>query len=229
VACAQVEESEDHTMGSWGISMVEASVDGGEFTWTGVSGADVQVKSRKWSKGLSQAQAAMRMEDLDASCNVAQGILALRGLGGDNEAAGTDIAVTGPNYVDTDVTVLKGEIRVENLSGTHKLSAPIVVASALEGSVEVRSSGGHVELQLFPLTNSVIQVDVNEGWAQVRLPIGLEYDLQVQSSGDGSIDVVGLNLEQRTSEPGIFYGKTGSGSIEVSVNVTGGTVTIQGT
>ena len=224
-ACTVVESDFGETFSAHSIDTLVADVDQGDVTVDGILGQSTfTVTGRTFGYSVSSDN-AQRNEDANTwSVGIEGNQLNLWGQS-EYLGAGVDFEVMGPKAVDTSLIAESGQIEISNVAGNHYLEGHGVTVDDLTGSATIIAGRSGVNGSLVPLTGDIIYIE-SEDDVRLRLPYGLDYDLQVWGDPEYEMEIHDLGFTQTAHAPAYFAGYSGRGTTTIDIVVTGGNVTI---
>lgn len=219
--CLETANLSSETLPADGIWRVFCDSDRGDFTYTGrpVETFDVQV--RAWGSGQTRRQAEGRRDrNTWGAVPTDDGMLDLWGRSEDLRA-GTDISVTGPSVIDVESVLLDGTVGLYDVDGFHYITANRVEGRGIRGDVDLYAALDGIDVEVYPYAGSTVRLEAL-GDVSLRLPHGLEYDLEVFPDPGWGAEVLDLGFDELWMAPDYISATTGSGAIRVEVYVAGG-------
>lgn len=251
---------EEQTLEFQGIRRVEITNLRGDVTVRSGGPEDgCQMKAEKAAWGKDDAEAGERLKSLQVSAQQDGQTLRLKVEGGPwtkKLHAQVDFSLEVPSACDLALSTVKGDFRVQGISGTHELKAASgdLAMEACSGRAVLSTANGDIGVKGFTgesLEVATINGDLDIAKAEGRIALSsVSGDISASDvSGDslkvtsvsGSISLVGTQgkvLEVQTQSGDIeidrgesreVKGKTVSGDLEASLSTRDGTIDIHST
>lgn len=223
-ACARHEEPHREVVIVPPIDGVRARLDRGDFGYFG--GQDdgaVTVDVVSWGRAGSRGRAKEKERTNDWGVSAtADGLLEVWAV---SEAKGTgvDIALTGPTEVNVNAITERGSAYLEDVLGSHVVTADEIVALGIVGEADLSAEHGSLELDIDPYTDATITLQVFKGDLFLAMPFGLDYDIEVVGDPDWGMFVTDLGFDTLYLTEEYMHAATGRGEIKVYAEVFGGT------
>lgn len=220
-ACTYQQDRFEETLPAEGVTDVFCDLENGSFAYVGDPDASTfTVGFTSWAEASSRGRAGDKIASNDWGAQVADGLLDLWGRSPVGRA-GVDVAVVGPERVDVEAVLLDGTAELNDVDGTHVVTANAVVGRGIRGDVDLYARLAGLDVQVFPDDGGTVRLEaVGDVW--LELPYGLDYDLEVFADPDWGVEVQDLGFDELLLAPDLVLARTGDGSIEVTVFVSGG-------
>ncbi len=208
-----------------GVDMVVADVDRGSFEYRGQRAlSSFVIEGESVGSAASEAKAQARADGNDWQIDVQGGELVL--ATSSRNKGRVNLFVDGPTRMHTDLIVESGSVYLEDLEGSQMITADRVETRDLVGDLDLYSRSGSVDVEIFPWeVNGRVSIEAH-GSTTLRLPSGLDYDLEVWGDPDHAMTIEDLYFYDSYMGEGYFSAESGSGSVEVDVRVYGGSFTL---
>jgi len=221
VGCARSERPVDATLSADGITSLRALVDRGDLTVHGTSDTGFVLQGTSAGMGRNETRAALHESGnrVDLSADGAAAVLTSTSV---YRRAWVTLDLAGPAQLDLDLQVDRGSVDVEQVEGTHTITADRITSVQLAGSMDLHATSGGMDVDVWPADDGQVQLDSSAGDVVLRLAWGRPYDVEVIGDPAYDMQIEDLGFQGTFSEPGYFSGTVGDGSIPVSVYVNGG-------
>ena len=219
--CTQVRSTDEVSLPSEGVFEMFADSDRGHLSYAGADseGFDIAFTSR--GKGLTRRQAEKRSGENSWGAAVDGDLLDVWARSS-AERASVDIAVSGPRQVSIEAVMVDGNVRLENVEGSHLVTANRIEGVGLVGDVDFYAEFDGIDVEVQPYVDSVIRLDA-QGDVVLRIPYGLEYDLEALVDPGFSHEISDLGFDDLYVLPDYVGATTGSRAIRIEVLVVDGT------
>ncbi|MBN2797662.1 MAG: hypothetical protein JXX28_00800 [Deltaproteobacteria bacterium] len=222
VGCVRVESSFSTTVAAEGVTQIFSRVERGGFEYQGsqmlddflVYGVSSGTAS---SRARAEEKATGNLWDVSAVDDT------LQVMAESLDRGSVRFKIDGPDMLDTDIEVEDGNVRLEDLTGFHYVTAERIDMDGIVGDVDIYSHSGGIDVELLDVWSSVI-IDSRDGGVDIWLPYGLEYDLEVWGDPDYALTVEDLGFDDSYIGEGYFAGDAGRSNVEVTLKVLGGSV-----
>ena len=226
VGCVRVEVPlAPQTLSADGVSSVRGALANGVFSYEGSSIArNFYVTGTSWGFGSSHDKATEHGADNTAS--VALDGAALMVATGAGPHAGVDVDVGGPEVMDLDLAS-DGSLRINDVIGTHVLSADAISANALQGDVDATATLDGMSVEIWPYEGGLVTLWARSGNLTLYLPYAGDYHLVVIGDPNEAMTIADLGFSSSFLGTGSFESFTGAASIEVDVEVDNGSFDLE--
>jgi hypothetical protein len=203
-----------------GVTELFCDNERGSFFYSGSNPDAFDLQVTSWGSGISRGAARARLGTNEWGAVIEGNLLDLWGRSPEDEA-GIDLALEGPPAINIESVLLDGVVELVDVVGTHVITANGIVGSGLSGHLDLYATSDGVDIETFPEPGASIQIQ-SYGEVTLRLPYGLDYDIEVFADPDWGAEVSELGFDELTLAPDYVSAKTGNGSIHVDVTVAGG-------
>jgi len=234
VACTTEAESFAHTADANSTRSLRVDIEQGDLTLRGPTAqmptqdADqITVVGQSWGTASDPDKALERRDgnswDVDTS---RRGELRIEARSTYNNA-GVDFELTSPRDFRSDMVLRDGTVTLTGTRGTHRIEASSLSLDQAGGQLELYATSGSARGTLLPQDSDQITIYAEHGDVDLWLPRGLEYDLVIWASPEGTVTVEDLGLQARVeTQPGYFAGRSGRGRIEIEIIAPEGDVRV---
>lgn len=196
-----------------------ATSERGDVRYTAAEQSVVLVEATLWGRGANKKQSDDKAHANTLDATVSGGVLTVE-AGTPRRPAGVDLELTGPPFMNLDLTLHRGDATLLGVEGTHVVDARWITGVAVVGEGDFRASAG-LELELFPYDDSLTTLDVI-GTTVLALPASAPYEIEIFGDVDQFMGATELGFDVFILEPGYFYAYRSPGTVRVSGTVTGG-------
>lgn len=218
--CTSVSRTVDRSVSAAQADLLSVSIERGDLTYVGTDTDTFDVEITTTGRGSSTTRACAARETADWALALRPGTFTMTATAGDR--AEVDFDVVGPDVMDTEVTVERGGAHLENVEGTHVVTASRITSRQLIGDVDLVAESGGMNVEIWPYVDGTVLLDSRSGDVSLYLPYGGDYDVEVVGDPAYELFVTDLGFHTSFLDVGYFRGTVGDGSILVSVTVTGG-------
>lgn len=219
-ACAHESEPFETIFPMDGVTTVSADLERGRFAYRGTITDRFQVQGIAEARAGGAEEAARRLATIDHVEAIDGDRLSLTATTPEPGCT-VEYDVVGPQDVDVEVSV-DGLVDVESIRGHHVLRGSQVVGYRMYGSLTASSTMSGMDVEVWPDASSTVTLDSTAGDVVLRLPYGLDYDVQVLGDPSFEMYVTDLGFSTSQAEAGYFAGIVGSGTVPVRVTLQGG-------
>jgi hypothetical protein len=235
VACTTEAESFQHSLDANDTHTMRVAIEQGDLVLRGpasqgpiLDAEALTVLGSSWGMATDPETAAERRDGnswtVDSS---ARGELLIEARSSYHQA-GVDFEVASPRELRSDMVLGGGTLTLAGTRGNHRVEAASLILDQAGGQLELYATSGGVHGSLLPVDGDRVTIYAEHGSVDLTLPRGLEYDLVVWASTEGTVMVDDLGLHARVeAQPGYFAGRSGRGRIEVEIIAPAGDVTIR--
>lgn len=224
VGCVRVEEDFSESVDSAGIQTLVVTNGRGDVTVRSGPEDRFDIDGTRWGSGfLSKKRANRNLDAADVGVRV-EGPDLVIDAAAPYELSGAHLTVEGPLVVNADVVAENGDVWLEEIQGSHVVTADHIDTVRLEGEGDFYSySDGYFEI--WPYADCYIRIETN-GDTTLTLPYGGPYNIQVFGSADYAMTVTDLGFDDFTLTSEYFVGQTGKGTCQIEVFVGAGDFTL---
>jgi hypothetical protein len=212
-ACASTAQPFAATFAAEDVTTVQVVSERGDVRWISSDTLDVHV-----SGALTGPT-----DDLgDWSTELEGGVLRVevspKGL------ASSELVLEGPPGVSVEITATSGQVWLDGLTGSVVVDAGTLEGRAL--AVHGRlTAAASVDVEVTPGTDG-LTVEVG-ATSRLAMPYGLEYDVNIACDEGSSYTIDDLGFEDWDEQDTTFSGQTGGATVDVTVTVSNGTLTVE--
>lgn len=215
----------DLALDAAGVDMVVADIDRGSFGYWGHSSLDsFAIEGESTGSGSSEAKARARAEANDWQIDVEGNELVISTSSRENGRVNLD--VDGPVRMHTDLILDSGGVYLEDVEGSHMITADSVETRDLVGDLDLYSRSGSVDVEIYPWEDHGRVYIEAHGTTTLRMPAGLDYDIEVWGDPEYAMTIEDLYFYNSYMGEGYFSAESGSGTVEVDVWVYNGSFTL---
>jgi hypothetical protein len=128
--------------------------------------------------------------------------------------------------MDTDILTKSGSVYLEYVEGYHTVTATSIVSTQLIGDVVFVSTGGGMDVEIWPYVDGRVFLESSGGTVDLYLPYGGDYDVEIWGDIEYGVTVTDLGFDQFYQAEDYFAGERGTGAITVEVYASGGAVNL---
>lgn len=226
VACGSTkQEAFSLSLDPEGASVLRVDTNDGDITVAGAETLMVEVAGLSVGQGLSQERAAEALAGNAWGAALLDGVVSVWGSA--SHRGTVDLHVAAPHDLSADV-VAAGVVVLDTLEGSHVVTADRIVARGLAGDADLYARNRGLDIALDPRDGTSVRLQSHGGDVIVTLPVGFDYDLTILADPAFDLRVDDLGFDFSHLAVGSFVGERGAGTVEVSVHVEGGNVTVRG-
>ena len=223
--CATVSEPFSETVDAADYSQVELDIARGNVLVEVGSGDVIAIAGDSIGRAGGQSAAAEREAQNSWTVEERAPTLVVRTRSGHRRGT-VDVDLLVPPAMDLAIVTQQGSVTLADVEGVHRIDGGRIQTIRLRGSVDLNSSFGGVDAEIYPYVDGVVNVDSNGGDVIVRLPFGGNYDVEILGDPDFEMFVSEFGFVGSIAQPGFFSGVVGDGSIRVRITAQGGSVQI---
>jgi len=203
-----------------GVDWIEARVQRGDLAVVGNGEASLVVTTRRVAEG--RRRAAERRNEADAaSVEVVFDTLRIDAPAS-HQRRRTDVDVLGPEDLGVIAWVTEGVARIDGVTGDHDIEAPRIEIVGGQGDRVLVATTHGARIEGEPASGDVWQLDVT-GDLAIALPRDAEVRLDAVLS-EGARAEVTLPFEEIASGDDFVRARTGSGAVDIQVDLRLGTL-----
>lgn len=220
LACTAEREVFVESLPAEGVTEIFSDNERGDFLYSGSNPDTFDINVASWGRGASRKAARKRLDTNKWGAVIEGNLLDVWGRSPDPDA-GLDLAVEGPPEMNVEAVMIDGDVELYDVLGTHVVTANRVLGRGLKGHLDLYAAGEGVDVEMAPDPGASIKIQ-SYGEVILRLPYGLDYDVEVFADPDWGTEVVDLGFEQLSVYPDYVSARTGGGSIHIDVTVARG-------
>lgn len=223
-ACGSMEQEAFELSFDPGASTVlRADTNDGDIGITGEARGTVEVAGTSVGRGINSERAREALAGNRWGGAVEEGVVSVFGSASDRGEVSLELRA--PHELSADV-VAGGTVTLRDMDGAHVVTADRIVARGLIGDADLYAREAGLDVEIWPHASGQIRLQSHGGEVRVHLPYGPDYDLRVFGDPSYELTVDDLGFDFADLGVGSFAGQRGGGTVEVSIHVEGGPVTV---
>lgn len=223
VGCVTASEPFEQTVDADGITGMRVDIERGDLLYDVGSDGVFVIEGTSNARASTETRANDRLLDNQWRIQPSVPELVVEATSVQRRAS-VDVEVLGPPTVDLDITANQGVVSLVDVQGTHLVQAGRIQATRLRGTVDLTSTGGGIDVEIYPFLDGSVTIEGTSGDVIVRLPFGGNYDVEILGDPDFEMFVSEFGFVGSIAQPGYFTGVAGDGSIPVRIVAQGGSV-----